>query len=79
MRMTLILSIFTLLVFSSCKKHFTCNCDEKIDGIKTNNNGKTIGWMASKNEGNSIRCSTYESTHDVDGTTVSYTCTLTED
>lgn len=65
-------------ILSSCKQHYTCSCEEQIDGVATNNNGKTLGWEASKKEANSIRCSTYESTHDVNGTTVSYICTLTE-
>ncbi len=78
MKKIFVIGVVLLAGLSSCKKHYTCTCDEYIDGAATNNNGKTIGWNASKNEGNAIRCSTYESTHSVNGSNVSYTCVLTE-
>lgn len=69
------------MTLNSCKKQYTCDCDEFENGVETGS-GLIAGFKSSKEWDAEARCNAHEHTHYTgynDTIVISYECTLTQD
>ena len=70
------LSMFALL---SCKKHYTCFCEEYVNGVASNLNYKSVGFEEKDPSDADGFCTQLETHHTLNGETIDFECSVTQD
>lgn len=78
MKKVVILSI-SLLTLISCKKHYTCFCEEYVNGVASNLNYKSVGFEEKDAADAEWLCKQLETEHTINGGTIGFQCSVTQD